>query len=271
MCRTDVDMTLSSATPAHYPISLDGHCVVVTGAGRGLGRHLAVAAARAGARVVGLSRTATELEETATLVEGSDAPDRLVQVLGDIADPATIEACVAGVELGSARAVDVLHGAGTQVRKPAHEVDRDDWARVMETNLTGPFFLSTALGAHALDRGRTGSHVFVGSLASHLGLQDMAPYAATKSGLLGVMRSLAVEWASRGLRANALCPGYFRTALTAPVFDDPARRDWIVSRIPMRRPGEPEDLSGAALFLLSDASSYITGQTVNVDGGWTSG
>lgn len=264
-------MTAVPVDLAPAPTSLDGHCVVVTGAGRGLGRHMALAAAKAGGWVVGVSRTAAELEETAALVELSAAPDRFVPVLGDITDGDTIAACVASVDSRPARAIDVVHGAGTQVRKPAHEVDRADWTRVMETNLTGPFFLSTALGAHALADGRIGSHVFVGSLASHLGLADMAPYAATKSGLLGVMRSLAVEWADRGLRANALCPGYFRTALTAPVFDDPVRRRWIESRIPMGRPGEPEDLSGAVVFLLSDASSYITGQTINVDGGWTSG
>jgi NAD(P)-dependent dehydrogenase (short-subunit alcohol dehydrogenase family) len=113
--------------------------------------------------------------------------------------------------------------------------------------------------------------VFVGSLASHLGIRGIGAYAASKSGLLGVIRTLAVEWAPSGTRVNGVAPGYFRTELTASLLDDPERAAWVHSRIPMGRLGTADDLSGAVIFLLSDAAAYLTGQMVTVDGGWTAG
>ena len=162
----------------------------------------------------------------------------------------------------------VVHSAGAQRRAPALEVTVADWQRIQAVNLAGPFFLSRAVARRQLDEGRGGSHVFVASLTTTIGIRDAAPYAASKSGVAGVVRTLAAEWADRGVRVNAIAPGYYRTPLTEGNFADPDRSDWIRSRIPMGRVGEPDDLAGAVVFLASDASAYITGEIVTVDGGW---
>jgi NAD(P)-dependent dehydrogenase (short-subunit alcohol dehydrogenase family) len=164
-----------------------------------------------------------------------------------------------------------VHGAGIQKRQPASEFSVADWRGVLNVNLEAPFFLSTSVFRSQRARGAVGSHIFVGSLSSSLGLANAAAYAASKSGTLGVVRTLAVEWASAGVRVNCLGPGYFATALTADLFDDEARAQWVLSRIPMQRLGTADDLAGAVVFLLSDASSYITGQLLNIDGGWLAG
>ena len=141
----------------------------------------------------------------------------------------------------------------------------------MAIHLDAPFFLSTALHRDQLGDGRRGAHVFIGSLTSARGIANIAPYAAAKSALLGVIRTLAVEWATSGTRVNGIAPGYFRTELTADLFADRDRAAWVLDRIPMGRLGDPADLAGAVVFLLSPASGYITGQLLPVDGGWLAG
>jgi 2-deoxy-D-gluconate 3-dehydrogenase len=235
---------------------LAGQVVVVTGAGRGLGRALAIAVTRAGAAVVGVARTQSELAVTASL-----AGERFVPIGCDLtATPADELAEQAEAVAGP---VDgVVHAAGAQLRKPATQVTRDEWRAVLSINLEGPFLLSAAISRHQRRDGRAGSHVFVASMASSIGVAELAPYCAAKSGILGVMRSLAVEWAPSGIRANAIVPGYFPTALTAPV-----SRAAIVSRIPMGRLGAPAEVTGAAVYLLSGAAGYVTGSTITIDGG----
>ena len=249
--------------PADF--GLNGRHVVVTGGGRGLGRGLAIGAALAGATVTIMARSAEQLAETAETIR---------QLGGDClpcqADLSDLAAITAHVEAISSRApIDgVVHAAGLQLRKPAVEVTVDDWHRVQTMNTDAPFFLSTAIAAGQLRDQRRGSHVFVGSLNSTIGLADIVPYATSKTALLGMARALSTEWAGRGLRANVIGPGYFETKLTADLLTDPANRARILSRIPMGRLGVPEDLIGVAVFLLSDASAYLTGQLLNVDGGW---
>ncbi|MFF0366438.1 SDR family NAD(P)-dependent oxidoreductase [Micromonospora sp. NPDC005087] len=243
------------------PYSLTGRTVVVTGAGRGLGRATAMAAAAAGARVIGVARSADQLAECATGADGE-----VVAVPWDLADLNRIDALADRI---GGEVHGVVHAAGTQLRKPSEAVGRAEWQRVLDLNLTAPFLLSAALTRTCPAAGA--SHVFVGSLTSSIGIAGLAPYAAGKAGLLGVVRTMAVEWAGRGIRANALCPGYVHTELTDAVFTDPARREWVLSRIPMGRTGEPAEIADAAVFLLSAASRYITGQIINVDGGWLAG
>lgn len=254
--------------PARPNFSLTGHTVLVTGAGRGLGQAMATAAAAAGAVVVGVARSRAELGQTADVV--ARAGGRLLAIPWDVAD---IERLPALVEAARAAAGDihgVVHAAGVQLRKPSADITVAEWRQLMSVNLEAPFFLSLAVAAqHAAGAGA--SHVFVGSLTSSIGIARVVPYAASKSGVLGIVRGLAVEWAEEGIRVNAVAPGYFKTALTAQVFADPERAAWVESRIPMRRIGVPSDLDGAIVFLLSDASAYITGQLLNVDGGWLAG
>ncbi|MFZ0756042.1 MAG: SDR family oxidoreductase, partial [Trebonia sp.] len=165
----------------------------------------------------------------------------------------------------------IVHAAGTQYRAAAAAVPVAAWRDLMAIHLDAPFFLSTALHRDQLRDGRPGTHVFIGSLTSARGIANIAPYAAAKSALLGVIRTLAVEWAASGTRVNGIAPGYFRTELTADLFADPDRAAWVLDRVPMGRLGDPADLAGAVVFLLSPASGYITGQLLPVDGGWLAG
>lgn len=249
---------------------LSGRTVLVTGAGRGLGRAMALAAVRAGARVVGVARSTGQLSEAAAAAAALGG--ELVPLPWDVADIDRLEGLVEAATARAGLVTGVVHGAGVQVRALAAEITPAQWRSLMRVNLEAPFFLSVALANRqraASGAGQTGaSHVFIASLTSSIGVPGTAAYSASKSGLLGVVRSLAVEWAGDGIRANAIAPGYYHTDLTDALFTDPAKRAWLRSRIPMGRTGEPEDLAGATVFLLSAASLYITGQVITVDGGW---
>jgi 2-dehydro-3-deoxy-D-gluconate 5-dehydrogenase len=262
---------MSTTEPDRAPFTptfdLAGHSVLVTGAGRGLGRGMALAAAAAGATVVAVSRTASDLEQTARLAAGG----RLLPLVWDLAEVAATDGLVEQAESLAGPLHGVVHAAGVQRRLPAIEFSVEDWRYVTAVNLDAPFFLSTAVHRSQRSHGHRGSHVFVGSLASSIGLRNVGAYAASKSGLLGIVRTLALEWAAEGARVNCIVPGYFETALTADLFADAERAAWVLSRIPMGRTGQPEDLAGAVIFLLSDASAYITGQVIAVDGGWLAG
>jgi NAD(P)-dependent dehydrogenase (short-subunit alcohol dehydrogenase family) len=191
---------------------------------------------------------------------------RVAQVCcADLSDLAAV--AVLGNEL-RARGVDgVVHAAGITHRADAASFGDEAFARVLRVNLEAPFALSRELvkggGCDA-----PSSHVFIGSLGSSIGIPRAVAYVASKAGLLGVVRTLAAEWATLGVRVNAISPGYFRTELTAELLDQPDELARIESRIPMGRLGLPEELGGAAVFLLSDAASYVTGQQIIVDGGW---
>jgi NAD(P)-dependent dehydrogenase (short-subunit alcohol dehydrogenase family) len=163
----------------------------------------------------------------------------------------------------------VVHAAGIQRRGSAVEFVRADWDDVLQVNLSAPFRLSQALARRQIGAITSGRHVFVASLASRLGLTEMVAYGAAKSGLLGVVRALSTEWASKGITVNAVAPGYVRTELTEALFSDDARREALLARIPMGRFGAPEDIAGPVVFLSSNAASYVTGQLIMVDGGWT--
>jgi len=247
------------------PFSLEGRRAVVTGGARGLGLGMAKALAAAGAAVAVVARTATTVEQAI-----AEIGPKAVGIPFDVAGAAPMAELVDAAEAQLDGSVDiVLHAAGIQHREPAEMFNRDAWQRVLDVNLTAPFFLSQEIGRRQLEAGRAGSHIFVGSLTSHISVRDVVGYTASKSGIYGVLRNLSLEWSGRGIRANGIGPGYIQTEMTKALFDDTNRAQKILDRIPMGRYGTPEDMGGLAVFLASDASAYITGQLIMVDGGWS--
>lgn len=259
--RSELDQI--AVTPAAF--GLAGRHVLVTGAGRGLGQGIAVSAALAGAAVTAVARSADQLERTAALIR--DQGGECVPYVADVSDVDALPDHVATVE--QRRPIDgVVHAAGMQIRKPAVNYTVDEWRQVQRVNAEAPFFLSTAIARAQRAADRPGSHVFIGSLTCTIGLPNGALYAASKSALLGVARVLSTELAGHGIRANVVGPGYFPTELTRDLLAVEANRQRILGRIPMGRMGTPADLAGTVVFLLSDAARYVTGQLINVDGGW---
>ena len=261
------------SAPARSPFDLSGQAAFVLGASRGIGRELAAGLAAAGARVAVAARTASEVEACAREIAAGGAAAEAFTF--DALDVAALPAFVDEVA-GRLGGIDIfVHVAGTNRRKPAVETTVNDWDAVVDLNLRSFFFASQAVGRYWLatsrfrsEGGHKGKIIGIGSLTTRIGLAGMAPYAASKSGLLGVIRVLALEWAGQGICVNAVVPGYIATEFTRPVQEDAARSAWVVSRIPMGRWGTPADLVGAAVFLASPASDYVTGQAIVVDGGW---
>jgi len=243
---------------------LDGLAALVTGAGTGIGAALARALAEAGADVAchGNKHVPTD-----TAADIGKLGRRAVVLAGDVREPATAEALVDATvrELG---AIDILvNNAGTIRRAPAVEFSDDDWAAVLDVNLTAVFRLCRAAGKRMLSRGR-GKIVNIASLLSFQGGITVPAYAASKGGVAQLTKALANEWAGKGVNVNAIAPGYIHTDNTAALAADPVRSQQIAVRIPAGRWGEPADLGGAAVFLAARASDYVNGHVLVVDGGW---
>lgn len=242
--------------------SLLDKLAVITGASRGIGASIAGALARAGARVVLLGRDGVALSEVQRVIAESGYPASTATL--DVTDVAQINLQFDRI-LQDFGPVDILiNNAGVEQVSPSLAVTEAIWDRILDTNLKGAFFCAQA-AARCMIRG--GSIVNVCSLTSEVGVSTAAPYGASKSGLAGLTRSLAVEWAAKGIRVNGIGPGYFRTALTEAFYQDASWQQIMLPKIPLQRFGELDDLSGAAVFLSSDAASYITGQILYVDGG----
>jgi gluconate 5-dehydrogenase len=243
--------------------SLSDKVAVVTGASRGIGKAIAGALAGAGATVVLMGRDGPAL---AAATEEFDAAGFQVHSSAvDVTDTAALDAAFASVaeRLGG---IDILvNNAGMEQVCPALEVDEALWDRIVGVNLKGAFFCAQA-AARRMQGG--GAILNLCSLTSEVGVPTAVPYGASKSGLAGVTRALAVEWAPRGIRVNGLGPGYFRTALTESFYQDAAWQRRMLDKIPMGRFGDLNDLCGSAVFLCSDAAAYITGQILYVDGGF---
>lgn len=245
---------------------LTGRVAAVTGAGRGLGRVMALALAAAGADVLLASRTAPELERLADEVRALGR--RALPFPADVTDADACEAMAAAAveRLGG---LDVLvNNAGTNVRKPALELTPDEFEFVVATNLKGYFTCARAAGRHFTARG-SGKVINVSSIMGAVALPNQAAYASSKGGVDQLTKVLALEWAAAGVQVNGIAPTYFETELTRPLYDDPERRAFITERTPAGRWGQPHELAGAVIFLASAASDFVTGQTLLVDGGWT--
>jgi NAD(P)-dependent dehydrogenase (short-subunit alcohol dehydrogenase family) len=245
---------------------LDDRVALVTGASSGLGARFARVLDAAGARVVLAARRIDRLESLAD--ELTDA----LPVACDLADPDAPGELVAAA-LGHYGAIDVLvNNAGMDARFPALEEPVDTFREVLEVNLVAPFALAQLAARSMVESGKGGAIVNIASLWGLVGVGQipMANYAASKGGLVNLTRELAAQWAREGVRVNALAPGWFRTEMTeGRMFGDEAAERWIRSRTPMGRGGDEHELDGALLFLAGDASSFVTGQVLCVDGGWT--
>ncbi len=246
---------------------LTGKAALVVGGGGGLGSAIACGLADFGAHLIIADLDQSAAARTAEACHRDDRPALALQV--DVTSPESITAVV-DETVESAGKIDILiNAAGINIRKPATEYTPDDWRKVVDTNLAGVFFATQAAARYMLTRGY-GRILSIGSVSSLLGHPYHAPYAATKGGIAIMTKSFATEWAPHGITVNALGPAYTETGLTRAFLLDEERRRKITATIPMGRLGTPEDLVGAAVFLCSDAASFVTGQTLYVDGGRTS-
>jgi NAD(P)-dependent dehydrogenase (short-subunit alcohol dehydrogenase family) len=243
---------------------LTGKNALVTGASRGLGRQFAKTLASAGADVVITARSLDSLK----------APRAGIEALGRRCLPLELDVTrkesihnMAADALDAWGRIDILvNNAGCNIRKPALEVEWDDWNKVLDTNLRGPFFVAQAIAPGMIERG-WGRIVNIGSLTSVAAYAGINPYCASRGGIRQLTMSLAVEWGEYGVTVNCLAPGWFRSDQTAVLFENPEWLAALCDRIPVKRPGRVEELSGALLFLVSESASYVTGQILLVDGG----
>ncbi|WP_322030449.1 2-dehydro-3-deoxy-D-gluconate 5-dehydrogenase KduD [Paraburkholderia sp. J76] len=252
------------ASSTFNPFDLSGKIAVVTGSNTGLGAGMALALARAGCDIVGVCRG--EPGDTPARVEASGR--RFVDVRADLSTIAPVEDIVRAAVEACGRIDILVNNAGVIRREDALAFGEDDWDAVMDVNLKSVFFLAQAAARQFVAQGGGGKIINIASMLSFQGGIRVASYTASKSGVLGLTRLLANEWAAHGINVNAIAPGYMATANTAALRGDAQRNGEILSRIPAARWGAPDDLAGPVVFLASAASDYVHGHTLAVDGGW---
>lgn len=246
---------------------LTGKVALVVGGGGGIGGAIAHALADHGARVVIADRNVDAARHVAQSCARPGVPGTLaVQI--DVANPELVQQVVAAVERETERIDILVNSAGINIRRPVIDYTPDEWMTILNVNLSGVFYVTQAVARGMLVRGY-GRIVTLGSVSSLMGHPHHAPYAATKGGIAIMTKAMATEWATSGITVNAIGPAYTVTGLINDYVADPAVREEIVSTIPMKRLGKPEDIAGAAVYLCSDAASFVTGQTLYVDGGRT--
>ena len=244
---------------------LAGRRALVTGASRGIGQTIAVALAGAGADIAVTARNLEQLSETIALVEQAGA--KCVALAQDVRDVDASMATV-GEAAEALGGLDILiNNAGFESVRLSLDIDEALWDSIVDTNLKGAFFCARAAGRIMAEQGG-GAIVNLCSLTSFVGIPTAVPYGASKTGLLGITRALATEWAPHGIRVNAIAPGYFRTAMTEVFYEDEAWQERMLAKIPQGRFGGEGDIGGVVIFLCSDAAAYITGHCIPVDGGY---
>jgi NAD(P)-dependent dehydrogenase (short-subunit alcohol dehydrogenase family) len=247
---------------------LSGRVAIVTGTSRGLGQYMARALAKAGADLVLTSRTRESLRAFEEEIKALGR--RAVSLDLDVRNLESIERMVGEAEKAFGRLDILVNNAGCNVRKPALDVTWDDWNLILDTNLRGSFFVAQAVARRMIPRGY-GRIINIGSVTSVAGYAGLGPYGASRGGIRQLTMSLADDWGKHGVTVNCLAPGWFRTEQNKVLYENKEWVEYLCDRIPVKRPGRPEDLDAAVVFLAAEASRYVTGQTLLVDGGISTG
>ncbi len=247
---------------------LSGKVAIVTGTSRGLGQYMGRALARAGADLVITSRQAGSLAEFKKEIESLGR--RALPLELDVRDYDSIQRMVEAAHQAYGKIDILVNNAGCNVRKPAVDITPADWSLVVDTNLRGTFFVAAAVARKMIPR-RYGHIINIGSVTSVFGYAGISPYCASRGGVKQLTMSLADEWGPHGITVNCLAPGWYKTTQNAVLYENKEWVEYICDRIPLKRPGQPDDLDGAVVFLASDSSKYVTGQTLLVDGGISTG
>jgi gluconate 5-dehydrogenase len=247
---------------------LTGQVALVTGASRGLGQYFARALAGAGADLILTSRRRDDLLPFVAEIEALGR--RAMPLALDVRDEQSIHTMAQAAEAAYGRIHILVNNAGCNVRKPALEVTWEDWNLILDTNLRGSFFVAQQIARRMVPH-QYGRIINIGSVTSVFGYAGLAPYGASRGGIRQLTMSLADDWGKHGITVNCIAPGWFKTAQNKVLYDNQEWVDYLIDRIPLKRPGEPHDLDGAVVFLASESSRYITGQTLLVDGGISTG
>jgi len=247
---------------------LSGKVAIVTGASRGLGQYFGRALAGAGADLVITSRSKNDLSHFQDEIKSLGRDVLPLQL--DVREYESIQAMAETAHDHFGKIDILVNNAGCNVRKPSTDVTWDDWNLVLDTNLRGTFFVAQAVAKRMISQSY-GRIINIGSVTSVFGYAGLAPYCASRGGVKQLTMSLADDWGKFGITVNCLAPGWFKTEQTQVLYEDTEWVDYLIDRIPLKRPGAPNDLDGTVVFLASDASEYITGQTILVDGGISTG
>ena len=249
----------------YTPLELNGKVAVVVGGTSGIGRAIAHGFAQAGADVIPTSRRADQVETAAHEIE--ELGRRSLRVTSDVSDRGSLEHLLSEAIAAFGKVDILVNSAGRTKRAPTVDFSEDDWKAILDTNLTGTLRACQVFGRHMLER-ESGSIINIASLSTFVALHEVAAYSASKAAVGSLTKSLAVEWSSRGVRVNAIAPGVFRTALNQKLLDETERGREFLLRTPMKRFGDVNELAGAAIFLASDAASFVSGEILAVDGGF---
>lgn len=259
---------LATAAAAR-PFDLTARTALVSGASRGLGYGFALTLARAGADVIVTSRTRDSLKEISRQIEALGRG--VIPIELDVRSEASIRAAIDEIAAATRRVDILVNNAGCNVRKPASEITWDDWNLVLDSNLRGTFFLAQGIANQFMIPASYGRVINIGSVTSVAGYAGLAPYCASRGGTRQLTMSLADDWGSHGITVNCLAPGWFKTAQNEVMYRDQEWVEYLCDRIPLKRPGADGDLDGPLLFLAAEESRYVTGQTLLVDGGISTG